>query len=187
MEAVKNGSLSMEDLDARVDELLDAVLTTTEAAKGHSEEFDIEGHHALARKAAAQCAILLKNEESILPLKAGTKVAVVGDFAFKPRYQGAGSSMVNSTKVETIENMIKEEKDLEVTAMCHGYQRSGEVDSALLSEAVKAAEGADVVLYFFGLDEMSESEGLDRTHMHIPQVQIDVLRAMRKSTPTLSA
>ena len=168
VEAVKNGNLSMEDLDARVDELLDAVLTTTEAAKGHSEEFDIEGHHTLARKAAANCAILLKNEGGILPLKAGTKVAVVGDFAFLPRYQGAGSSMVNSTKVETIENLI-----------------NGEADAALLSEAVKAAEGADVVLYFFGLDEMSESEGLDRKHMHIPQVQIDVLRAMAKVNPNV--
>ena len=120
-----------------------------------------------------------------MPLKAGTKVAVVGDFAFQPRYQGAGSSMVNSTKVETIENLIKEEKDLEVTAMCHGYKRNGEADEALLSEAVKAAESADVVLYFFGLDEMSESEGLDRTHMHIPQVQVDVLRAMAKVNPNV--
>lgn len=185
VEAVKNGSLSMEDLDARVDELLSAVMTTTEAAKGHSEEFDIEGHHALARKAAAQCAVLLKNNYAILPLKAGTKVAVVGDFAFQPRYQGAGSSMVNSTKVETIENLIREEEALEVTAMCRGYKRSGEADTALLSEAVKAAESADVVLYFFGLDEMSESEGLDRKHMRIPQVQIDVLRAMAKVNPNV--
>ena len=185
VEAVKNGSLSMEDLDARVDELLDAVLTTTEAAKGHSEEFDIEGHHALARKAASQCAILLKNKDAILPLKAGTKVAVVGDFAFQPRYQGAGSSMVNSTKVETIEKLIRGERDLVVKAMCHGYKRSGEVDSVLLSEAIKAAQDADVVLYFFGLDEMSESEGLDRTHMHIPKVQIDVLRAMAKVNPNI--
>ena len=183
--AVKDGSLSMEDLDARVDELLDAVLTTTEAAKGHSEEFDVEGHHALARKAAAQCAILLKNAEGILPLGEGTKVAVVGDFAFQPRYQGAGSSMVNCTKVETIEQMIAEEKGLVVTKMCHGYKRNGEPDSALLSEAIKAAEGADVVLYFFGLDEMSESEGLDRTHMRIPQVQIDVLEAMAKVNPNI--
>ncbi|HAB95192.1 MAG TPA: glycosyl hydrolase [Lachnospiraceae bacterium] len=185
VEAVKNGSLSMEDLDARVDELLDAVLTTTEAAKGHSEEFDVEGHHALARKAAAQCAILLKNDNAILPLKEGTKVAVVGDFAFLPRYQGAGSSMVNSTKVETIENLIREEKGLEVTAMCRGYKRNGDRDEALLSEAVKAAEGAEVVLYFFGLDEMSESEGLDRHHMRIPKVQIDVLRAMAKVNPNI--
>ena len=185
VEAVKNGSLSEEDLDARVDELLDAVLTTTEAAKGHSEEFDIKGHHALARKAAAQCAVLLKNEDRILPLKEGTKVAVVGDFAFTPRYQGAGSSMVNCTKVETIEDMIKEEKGLTVTAMCHGYKRNGEADNALISEAVKAAESADVVLYFFGLDEMSESEGLDRTHMRIPQVQIDALRAMAEVNPNI--
>ena len=173
VEAVRNGSLSMEDLDARVDELLDAVLTTTEAAKGHSEEFDVEGHHALARKAAAQCAILLKNDDGILPLKAGTKVAVVGDFAFQPRYQGAGSSMVNSTKVETIEKLIRGERDLEVKAMCHGYKRNGEVDSVLLSEAFKAAQ------------EMSESEGLDRTHMRIPQVQVDVLRAMAKVNPNI--
>lgn len=185
VDAVKNGILPMEDLDARVDELLDAVLTTTEVAKGHSEEFDIEGHHKLARKAAAQCAILLKNEEGILPLKEGTKVAVVGDFAFIPRYQGAGSSMVNCTRVETIENLIPEEKGLTVTAMCHGYKRNGEADTALLSEAVKAAEGTDVVLYFFGLDEMSESEGLDRTHMCIPQVQIDVLRAMAEVNPNI--
>ena len=185
VEAVKNGSLSEEDLDTRVDELLDAVLTTTEAAKGHSEEFDIEGHHALARKAAAQCAVLLKNEDRILPLKEGTKVAVVGDFAFTPRYQGAGSSMVNCTKVETSEDMIKEEKGLTVTAMCHGYKRNGEADNALISEAVKAAESADVVLYFFGLDEMSESEGLDRTHMRIPQVQIDALRAMAEVNPNI--
>jgi len=185
VEAVEKGSLSVEDLDARVDELLDAVLTTTEAAKGHSEEFDIEGHHALAGKAAAQCAVLLKNEDGILPLKEGTKVAVVGDFAFTPRYQGAGSSMVNCTKVETIENLIGEEKGLTVTAMCHGYNRNGEADNALISEAVKAAEGADVVLYFFGLDEISESEGLDRTHMRIPQVQIDALRAMAEVNPNI--
>ena len=185
VEAVKSGELSMEDLDARVDELLDAVLTTTEAAQGHIEEFDIEGHHALARKAAAQCAILLKNEDGILPLKEGTKVAVVGDFAFTPRYQGAGSSMVNCTKVETVENMIGEEKGLTVTSMCHGYKRNGEADATLLSEAVKAAEGADAVLYFFGLDEMSESEGLDRTHMRIPQVQADVLRAMAEVNPNI--
>lgn len=183
--AVKNGSLSMEDLDARVDELLDAVLTTAEAAKGKDGQFDIEGHHALARRAAAQCAVLLKNEGGILPLKEGVKAAVVGDFAFEPRYQGAGSSMVNCTKVETIEKMIAGEKGLTVTDMCRGYQRNGQADSALLSEAVKAAAGADVVLYFFGLDEMSESEGLDRTHMRIPQVQIDVLRAMAEVNPNI--
>ncbi|MER2025523.1 MAG: glycoside hydrolase family 3 C-terminal domain-containing protein, partial [Eubacteriales bacterium] len=185
VKAVKSGELSMKDLDARVDELLDAVFTTTEAAKGHSEKFDIEGHHALAGKAAAQCAILLKNTDGILPLKEGTRIAVVGDFAFTPRYQGAGSSMVNCTKVETIRNQISKEKGLKVISMCHGYRRNGKADDALLAKAVKAAKVADVVLYFFGLDEMSESEGLDRTHMRIPQVQIDVLLAMAKVNPNI--
>ena len=83
--AIENGTLTKAELDLCVDDLLDAILETTEAAKGHSTEFDIEGHHALAREAASQCAVLLKNEGKILPLAEGTKVAVIGDFAFKPR------------------------------------------------------------------------------------------------------
>lgn len=185
VEAVKNGTLSEDDLDARVDEVLEAVLYTTEMAKEAPDHFDVEAHHALARKAAAHSAILLKNEEQILPLKEGTKVAVIGDFAFEPRYQGAGSSMVNVTKLETIETCIKEEKGLTVTGMGRGYKRSGEPDEALANEAVSIAKGADVVLYFFGLDEMSESEGLDRTHMRIPKVQVQVLEAIAKVNPNV--
>ena len=178
MKAVQEGRLTMEELDERVDTLLDAVLETTEAAKNRPADFDKEAHHAIARKAASQCAVLLKNEEEILPLKAGCKVAIIGDFAFDPRYQGAGSSMVNNTKLETIVEMVKEYPELEVVGMSRGYNRQGEADEALKSEAVSLAEVADVVLYFFGLNEMSESEGLDRTHLHIPQNMVDVLQAM---------
>ena len=185
LEAVKNGTLSEKDLDARVDELLEAVLYTTGQAKTAPKSFDEEGHHALARKAAANCGVLLKNEGGILPLAKGTSVAVIGDFAFEPRYQGAGSSMVNTTKLETIEQMIPQEKDLTVAGICHGYKRNGEQDEALLNEARELAKKADVVLYFFGLDEMSESEGLDRTHMRIPQVQIDVLQAICSENPNV--
>ena len=185
VETIKNGRLSENDLDARVDELLDAVLKTAEMAKDVPKEFDIEAHHALARRAAANCAVLLKNEEGILPLRAGTKVAVVGDFAFEPRYQGAGSSMVNVTKLETIEKLIGEEKTLTVTKMCRGYKRNGEKDEALMEEAKAAAKEADIVLYFFGLDEMSESEGLDRKHMRIPQVQIELLGEMAEVNPAI--
>ena len=183
VEAVKNGTLSEADLDARVDEVLDAVFTTVNAAKDAPKEFDVEGHHALARKAAANCMVLLKNEDGILPLKEGTSVAVIGDFAFEPRYQGAGSSMVNTTKLETLEKLIKEEKGLKTVKLCRGYKRSGEADDALLQEAKQAAKEADVVLYCFGLDEMSESEGLDRSHMRIPKVQIDLLREIAKVNP----
>ena len=183
--AIENGTLTKAELDLCVDDLLDAILETTKAAKGHSTEFDIEGHHALAREAAAQCAVLLKNEGKILPLAEGTKVAVIGDFAFKPRYQGAGSSMVNTTKLESFIEIAQESFALEIVASSAGYQRNGDPDEALKNEAVEAAKQADVVLYFFGLDEMSESEGLDRQHMKLPKVQIELLKALAGANPNI--
>ncbi|MGX8687893.1 MAG: glycoside hydrolase family 3 protein, partial [bacterium] len=102
IKAIEDGSMTMEELDARVDTLLDAVLETTEAAKGKASDFDKEAHNAIARKAASQCAVLLKNEDHILPVRKGAKVAVIGDFAFDPRYQGAGSSQVNNTFLENV-------------------------------------------------------------------------------------
>ena len=185
VEAVRKGILDEADIDARVDELLEAVLTTTKAAEGAADTFDVDGHHDLAAKAAASSAVLLKNEAGILPLASGTKVAVIGDFAFDPRYQGAGSSMVNTTKLTTIEKEIADDADLKAVSFSRGYKRSGDKDEALCAEAVKAAGEADVILYFFGLDEMSESEGLDRTHMRIPQVQIDVLNAIAEANPNV--
>ena len=183
--AIENGTLTKAELDLCVDDLLDAILETTQAAKGHSTEFDIEGHHALAREAAAQCAVLLKNEGKILPLAEGTKVAVIGDFAFKPRYQGAGSSMVNTTKLESFIEIAQESSALEIVASSAGYQRNGDSDEALKNEAVEAAKQADVVLYFFGLDEMSESEGLDRQHMKLPKVQLELLKALAGANPNI--
>ena len=183
--AIENGTLTKAELDLCVDDLLDAILETTKAAKGHSTEFDIEGHHALAREAAAQCAVLLKNEGKILPLAEGTKVAVIGDFAFKPRYQGAGSSMVNTTKLESFFEIAQESSALEIVAFSAGYQRNGDPDEALKNEALEAAKQADVVLYFFGLDEMSESEGLDRQHMKLPKVQLELLKALADANPNI--
>lgn len=183
--AIENGTLTKAELDLCVDDLLDAILETTEAAKGHSTEFDIEGHHALAREAASQCAVLLKNEGKILPLAEGTKVAVIGDFAFKPRYQGAGSSMVNTTKLESFIEIAQESSALEIVASSAGYRRNGDPDEAMKNEAVEAAKQADVVLYFFGLDEMSESEGLDRQHMKLPKVQLELLKALADANPNI--
>ena len=185
VDAVKAGTLSEEDIDARVDELLTIVFKTAEGAKNAPKEFDVDGHHALARKAAANSAVLLKNDGNILPLKPGTKVALIGDFAFEPRYQGAGSSMVNTTKLETLEKLAAEEKGLQVVGMSRGYKRSGEEDNILAEEARKAAREADVVIYCFGLDEMSESEGLDRSHMRIPKVQITLLEELAKENPNI--
>ena len=146
VEAVKSGRMTQEELDICVDDLLDAILETTEAAKGHSSEFDISGHHALARRAASECAVLLKNDGDILPLGVGTKVAVIGDFAFVPRYQGAGSSVVNTTKLESFNDIAANETALEIVAQSRGYTRNGDPDEALKREAVEAAKKADVVV-----------------------------------------
>lgn len=175
--AVENGSLTMEELNICVDTLLDAVFTVSESSKKRAEDFDSKEHHRLARKAAAESAVLLKNTNSILPLKPGCKVAVIGDFAKEPRYQGAGSSMVNPTLVETVEKVMSD-YDLQVLGITGGYRRTGEADEVLKKEAIDLAADADVVLYYFGLDELSESEGLDRTHMRIPQNQIELLQSV---------
>ena len=123
--------------------------------------------------------MLLKNRENILPLKPGTHVALIGDFAFEPRYQGAGSSMVNATKLDKMTELIGA-YDLVLTGVSRGYLRSGEADEVLLKEAADLAQSADVVIYCFGLDELSESEGIDRTHMRIPQNQITLLEAISR-------
>lgn len=175
--AIQDGSLSMEELDTCVDDLLDAVLTLNEKRKPKPGQFDEEQHHKLARRAAAESAVLLKNTDNILPLSPECKVAVIGDFALEPRYQGAGSSMVKPTYIETVEKTIMN-YGWKVCGITRGYKRTGEVDDILKKEALDAAAKADVVLYCFGLDEMSEVEGMDRSHMRIPQNQIELLQAL---------
>ena len=184
MDAVKEGKITEADIDARVDNLLDAVITLSENAKNKPSAFDVEKHHALAKKASSESAVLLKNENGILPLKQKTKVAVIGDFAFEPRYQGAGSSLVNPTKVETITSLVRD-YGLQVVGTSKGYLRNGEEDANMRKEAVDLAKQADVVLYFFGLNEISESEGLDREHMRIPQNQITLLQELGAANPNL--
>lgn len=185
--AVKNGSLKAGELDACVDDLLDAVLTLSENRKNHKKQFDKQAHHELAKKAARESIVLLKNDAEpapLLPLSPNCKVALIGDFASAPRYQGAGSSVVNATKVETLKDMIRE-YPLNCVGCVNGYLRTGEADEPLKKAALDLAEMADVVIYCFGLDELSESEGLDRTHMRIPQNQIDLLEALVKVNPNI--
>ncbi|MBQ7616289.1 MAG: glycoside hydrolase family 3 C-terminal domain-containing protein [Butyrivibrio sp.] len=177
IEAVESGMLKMEDVDTRVDELLDAVMTLYVNAQNKSDDFDKNAHHLVARRAAAESTVLLKNEDNILPLKPGAKVAIIGDFAFVPRYQGAGSSLVNPTKVETVAELAGK-YDLQIVGMSRGYSRKGEEDASTKKEALDLASRADIVLFFFGLNEDSESEGMDRTHMRIPQNQIELLQEL---------
>ncbi len=178
VKAVQDNVITMEELDQTVDDLLDAIITLGDRTKA-KREFDKDAHHALARRCAAESAVLLKNASSILPLKPGVKVALIGDFAVDPRYQGAGSSVVNPTQVESMEKVIGD-YDVTLVGVSRGYKRTGEEDENLKKEAMDLAQIADIVLYCFGLDELSESEGLDRNHMRIPQNQIDLLQNIAK-------
>ena len=178
--AVEEGRLSTDEVDFCVDGIVTAAMEAEER-RNHMPDsgFDQNIHHQLARQAAAESAVLLKNVDHLLPLVPGSRVALIGDFAFAPRYQGAGSSVVNPTRLETMAEMIKE-YDLQIVGMARGYIRSGEPDDALRKEALDLAKEADIVIYCFGLDEISESEGLDRNHMRIPQNQIELLEALSK-------
>ena len=129
---------------------------------------------------------LLKNEAGILPLKKGTKVAVIGEFAQKARYQGAGSSVVNPTKLDHTMGVIKN-FDLDMAGFEAGYPRSGKGDPAMQARAVELAKQADIVLLYIGLDEISESEGLDRSHMKLPQSQVNLLEAVAAANPNVVA
>ena len=186
LKAVAEGSLTEQEIDLRVDELLELVLFTTAALEKEPRSFDEKAHHELAQRAAAESIVLLKNEGGILPLKHGKKVTLIGDFALTPRYQGAGSSMVNPTRVDSLKDAM-EAAELDMVGYCAGYERSGKPNKAYLEEAVSQAKMADVVILCIGLDESSESEGLDRTHIGIPAVQKQLLDAVTAVNPNVVA
>ena len=182
LKAVETGKISESDVDARLDELLTLVLDTHAAVENHSRSFDADAHHALARRAAAESAVLLKNDGDLLPLAAGASVAVIGDFAETPRYQGAGSSAVNSIKVDTFLDCLKG-SGLHSVGFAAGFDRQGKPDDAKKAEAVALAKKADTVLLCLGLDEIKESEGLDRADMKLADNQIELLQAVQQANP----
>lgn len=178
--AVRDGRLAEADLDARAAEVLRLVAEAREP--GTAPAVDDAAHHALARRVAARSAVLLKNEDAILPLAAGTRVAVIGDFARTPRYQGAGSSAVNPTRLDSVLDVIGD-SGLEMTSFAAGFRRNGAPDAALRAEAVEAARGSDVALLFLGLDEIAESEGLDRSTLALHAAQTELLEAVAAANP----
>ena len=182
LKAVETGKISEADVDARLDELLTLVLDTHAAVENHSRSFDADAHHALARRAAAESVVLLKNDGDLLPLAAGASVAVIGDFAETPRYQGAGSSAVNSIKVDTFLDCLKD-SGLHSVGFAAGFDRQGKPDDAKKAEAVALAKKADTVLLCLGLDEIKESEGLDRADMKLADNQIELLQAVQQANP----
>ncbi|MEU4985358.1 glycoside hydrolase family 3 C-terminal domain-containing protein [Streptomyces sp. NPDC021969] len=189
LEALAAGRLDERDVDAavtRVLTLVDRALPALgEGAVGPA--FDADAHHALAREAATASAVLLKNDDALLPLDpdAGGPVAVVGEFARTPRFQGAGSSQVNPTRVDTALDALRAALDgrRDVTFAPGHVIESEEADPELVAEAVRAAAAADVVVLFLGLPPSYESEGYDRAHMDLPAHQIALLDAVVDANP----
>lgn len=186
VEAVRKGMLKESVLDERIDEFLSIVFELKEEAESMEipSDFDIEDHHRSARKAAEECIVLLKNEDDILPITTRTKIGIIGDFAENTRYQGAGSSMVNPTKLDNAIQAWKK-SDARIMGYEPGFLRNGGQDQTLLADAVELAEKCDVVLLYMGLDEVSESEGRDRTHLKMAKNQIETLMAIEKVNPNI--
>ena len=177
IDAIKSGKIDEALLDECVDRLLELGNKTRQDAP---KPFDAEAHHKVAREAAAGSIVLLKNQDEILPLAQKSKLAFIGDFVKVPRYQGAGSSMVNPTKLDNTFDSLKEEYGFDTVTYAQGYERHGKQNRKLIEEACRIASSSDTVVLYLGLDEKSEVEGLDRKSLKIPQNQIDLLEEVAK-------
>lgn len=178
VDAINAGALDESILDEAVDQLLSLIFKVRLDDK-EAVQVDYDAHYTKAVEAARKSIVLLKNENNILPLKMGTKVAVVGDFAQNPRYQGAGSSLINPYKLSKPLDHLQG-SSLNVIGYAQGFKRMGGKSSKLLKEATSLAEAAEVVLLFIGLDESREAEGVDRKDLKLAQDQLELVEAVAK-------
>jgi beta-glucosidase len=183
--AVRSGELDESVLDTSVERMLRLIARASDVHET-DDAFDADEHHALARRAAAESIVLLKNESRLLPLAARGNVAVIGEFARTPRFQGAGSSKVNPTQVDVaLDELVARIGDQRVTfAPGYGVSTSDD-DDRLLGEAVDVASAADVAVCFLGLPGSYESEGFDRTHIELPDNQTRLLNAVLGANPNV--
>ncbi len=180
VEAVKNGTLDEGVLDNAVDKLIDMV-KRAEAVRG-DYTYDSDAHHKLAREIASQCMVLMKNEGNILPLKKNAKIALIGEMARTPRYQGAGSSLINPIKLDSAYSTFNE-MGLDFTFSA-GYElKAKKQKDALIEEAKQNAKNADVAVVFIGLTDEYETEGNDRKHINIPPVHNKLVEEVLSVNP----
>lgn len=180
VQAVKDGELEEEILNRSCEELLNIVFRYTENRKAETV-FDREKDHEAARELEEECIVLLKNEDGILPLSKEKKTALIGKYAEAPRYQGGGSSHINSWKVDSTLDAVKEWANV---VYAKGYEDKEDVtDEKLLLEAVEAAKNADAAVIFAGLPDSFESEGYDRTHLHMPDCQNRLIEEVANVQP----
>lgn len=176
VKAVQEGKLDESVVDQACERILNIIFRYTEN-RDEKAVFDYEKDHKAAAEIEAECMVLLKNENEILPLTSDKKIAFIGKYAKTPRYQGGGSSHINSWKVESALDAAKEIPELANVTFAEGYQdERDEVVEVLQSEAVKTAAEADVAVLFLGLPDNFESEGYDRKHMELPNCQNELVK-----------
>lgn len=183
VKAVNNGELSEEELDKIVLRMLEFAFKSKEGeVDGVVTNFD--AHHSLAKKAAAESAVLLKNQDAALPLKKEQSVAVIGTLAKKLRYQGSGSSHINPPKtVSFVEAMTDAGQSFDYA---DGYTLKGNgYNEKLIKQACETAKGKDAVLVFIGLTDSYESEGFDRTHINLPDSHNILMEELAKVNDNL--
>lgn len=179
VQAVREGKLCENEVDKSAERILNLVNKYMENRKPDTL-WDKDEQHELAGKFAGECMVLLKNE-GILPLKKGGKIAFIGKFAEVPRYQGGGSSHINSFKVTSA---LEAAEGISEIIYAQGYDTEDDIiDEVMLNEAVEAAKNAETAVIFAGLPDSFESEGYDRTHMSMPHCQNELIKRVAKVQP----
>lgn len=176
-ESLADGTLQARDLERSASRIAELALKAADAS--HDVSWDVDEHHAIAREVAAQGIVLLTNNGT-LPLDRTTSLAVIGEFAAEPRFQGGGSSKVNATRVDIPLDELR--SVVPTLTYARGFNTTTP-DASLASEAITAASEADVAVVFLGIANRQESEGFDRESMEIPQDQLELLRSIRAAQP----
>lgn len=181
IEAVKNGTLDEKVLNKAVDHVVELILKS-KPALNEKHTFDMNKHHKTAQKIAEGSMVLLKNDDNILPIKKGQKVAVIGEMAKLPRFQGAGTSVINPTMLD---NAYDELSKLGVDiSYSQGYDKSkDEINNEMIKHAVYTAERADIAIVFAGLTEGFEAEGYDRKNIEMPSCHNHLISEIAKANP----
>ena len=183
IDAVNNGELDVAVLDAAVDKIIE-LTKKAEPMLGKEYTYDSDAHHNLAREIAAQCMVLMKNDGNILPLKKDAKIALIGEMAHTPRYQGAGSSLINPIKLDCAYNTMKEMGASFTFSKGYALKKC-KYNKALelIVEAKNKAKAADVAVVFVGLTDEYETEGADRHHLSIPPMHNLLVEEVVKANP----
>jgi beta-glucosidase len=181
--ALKTGTLDMATLDRSVERIL-ALIAAAATHQQPNYRYDRDMHHRLAQRAAAESAVLFKNEDAILPLRPSAKIALLGAFAEQPRFQGAGSSQITPWRVDKALDACRQHAPELVYAAAYP-RHDDRIDETLLAEAVEAARAAEVVVVFAGLTERFESEGFDREHLRLPDNHNELIERVLEVNPNV--